>query len=323
MNRVRLALAVTAASLVLCGPGVARAQEVGSAECCVRLLEPIGARALALGNALTARMLPDVLYVNPAGIAGVGVDEFRVHSERTDLDKTTTFVLLFGIGSIGTAAISYRLVDYGDIPALNNEGIETGTLRLTDQLLGASFATTILRRIDAGVTYTLYQLRQECSGFCQDQPFTGTTHAVDLGIRAEVPWVRALELGAAVQHLGLPLQVKNAPQRDPAPTRVRVGLAYEVLQHFRPDSTMQLVASADLLQGVRAGVDPRAALGLELILDASLFVRAGYASGTGKGTGGSVGVGMIWDRFDVSVAKSFSSSDDGGEPFQVTFAIRF
>jgi hypothetical protein len=32
---------------------------------------------------------------------------------------------------------------------------------------------------------------------------------------------------------------------------------------------------------------------------------------------------MIWDRFDVSVAKSFAAADGGTQPFQVTFAISF
>jgi len=324
---VRFALLLALTAVALSHPAVAQAQEasgrVSSYECCSTLLYPVGARVVALGSAVAARSMPDALYVNPAGIAGLDIDEFRVHSERGEINTTTTFAVTFGLGRAGTAALSYRLLDYGDIEAADEFGNPTGTLSFTDQLLAASFATTILNHLQAGVSYKLFQWRQDCSGYCQEQPASGTTNAVDLGVRAEIPWVRSLELGLAATQLGLPLQVKNAAQSDPAPTRIRVGAAYEVLQHFSRDSTVQLVASADLVRGIREGIEPTAALGLELILDRSLFVRSGYASGTGKGSGGSVGVGMIWERFDVSVAKSFTASDDGAEPFQVTFAIRF
>jgi hypothetical protein len=322
-SKVRLVLALAAC---LGRATVVQAQtngRVSSYECCQTMLYPVGARVVALGNALVARSMPDALYVNPAGIAGLELSEFRVHSERSDINKTTTFAVTFGVGRAGTAAISYRFLDYGEIKATDIQGNETGTLSLTDQLLTATFATAIIRHINAGVTYKLFQWRQDCSGFCQEQPASGTTNAVDLGLRLEVPGVPSLQLGFAAMHVGLPLQVKNAAQRDPAPTRLRAGAAYEVLHHFRPDSTMQLYASADVTHGIREGIEQTAAIGLELVLDRSLFVRTGYATGSGKGTGGSVGVGLIWDRFDVSVAKSFASPDGGTEPFQVTFAIAF
>jgi hypothetical protein len=86
---------------------------------------------------------------------------------------------------------------------------------------------------------------------------------------------------------------------------------------------MKLIASAELVRPVRDGIESAAAAGLELSLDGSLFLRGGYATGSGKGTGASIGVGLIWDRFDVGVAKSFAAEADGSEPFQVTFAVRF
>lgn len=329
---MRFALWLAAGAAVVCRPVPVRAQDgkgdVSSYECCQTLLIPVGARVVALGSALVARAMPDALYVNPAGIAGLNTNEFRVHSQRSVLDKTTTFAVTFGIGRAGTAAISYRLLDYGEIQATDANNNPLGTLVLTDNLLSATFATGIVPHLNAGVTYKLFQWRQACRGYCQEASASGTTHGIDLGVRVDVPWVRSLQLGAAATQLALPLQVRNAAQSDPAPTRLRFGLAYELMQHFRPDSMVELVASADFVTGVREGVGSTAgpagpALGLELILDRSLFVRAGYAAGSGTGSGGSVGVGMIWDRFDVSVAKSFAASDDDAEPFQVTFAIAF
>jgi len=138
-----------------------------------------------------------------------------------------------------------------------------------------------------------------------------------------VPWVPTLQLGVAATSMGPALQVKNAAQRDPAPTRVRVGVAYEVLQHFHADSTLQLIASADLQRGVRAGIEPAAAVGLELIMDHTLFLRGGYARGRGQGRGTALCVGCMCYRFDVRVAKSFFDYEVSTEPFQITFAVRF
>jgi hypothetical protein len=323
--RVRIALVLAAGCATLAVTGPVRAQDdlASSSECCPTLLYPLGARVVALGGALTARSMPDALYVNPAAIAANGEDEFRAHSERTDVTKTTSFVLSFGLGQVGTAALSYWLLDYGDIPTTDENDVTIGKTRITDQIIAASFATSILTHISAGVTYKLFITSNECSGFCGTLSSAGSTQLLDLGIRAQVPWVPSLQLGAAVSSIGPALQVHNAPQRDPAPSRLRVGAAYELLQHFHVDSTLQLIASADLQQGVSADVERNAALGLELIMDGSLFLRGGYATGTGQGRGAALGVGLIWDRFDVSVAKSFVDYEVSTEPFQVTFAVRF
>jgi len=325
---VRFALVLAVGSAALAGARPVRAQDpdddlTSSFECCTTLLYPVGARVVALGGALTARSMPDALYVNPAGIAAGGGDELRAHSERTDINKTTSLAISFGLGQIGTAAISYWLLDYGDIDALDEFGNETGTIRYTDQAISATYATSILEHLSAGVTYKLFMRREDCSGFCGSLSSAGTTHLLDIGAAVSVPWVPTLQLGVAATSMGPALQVKNAAQRDPAPTRVRVGVAYEVLQHFHADSTLQLIASADLQRGVRAGIEPAAAVGLELIMDRTLFLRGGYASGSGQGRGTALGVGLMWDRFDVSVAKSFVDYEVSTEPFQITFAVRF
>jgi hypothetical protein len=130
------------------------------------------------------------------------------------------------------------------------------------------------------------------------------------------PW---LSLWVSPRCPGLPLQV-NAAQRDVARRFFDSG-AYEVLHHFHADSTTQLFASLDFVRGIESGVEGSAGLGMELVMDDCLFLRAGYSTVSGKGSGGAVGVGMIWDRFEVAVGKSFSSNLDGSEAFQVTFAV--
>ena len=292
-----------------------------SSFCCQYLLYPIGAQAVALGNALVARAHADAMYVNPAALAHLRRPEFRVHSDRTDVDKTTTFGAMLTLGRAGVAGISYRLVDEGTIDALDEFNVPTGTMSLYDQMVAASYATPLGSHLDVGVTYMFYQWRNDCTGYCGPFEFGGSTSLVDVGLRVTPPWLPSLQLGVAGLHLGLPLQVHNAAQSDRTPSVLRFGAVYEVLHHFQADSTTQLLASLDIVRGIENAVEGSVGLGMELIMDDCLFLRAGYSTVSGKGSGGAVGVGMIWDRFEVSVGKSFSTNFDGSEAFQVSFAV--
>ena len=106
------------------------------------------------------------------------------------------------------------------------------------------------------------------------------------------------------------------------PTRVKVGAAYELLHLFRPDSTVRLWGSVDGSTSWHAGVDPQVSAALELALDGTIFVRSSWASGDGRGTGAAVGMGLIYDRFEISVAKAFVGIEDSA-PIQVSLAVRF
>jgi hypothetical protein len=297
---------------------------VGAVECCLPLLFPVGARAVGVGGSLTARPGPDGVFVNPASLAQLGRDEFRIHNAETEIETSNTFALAFGVRAVGSFGLSYRLVDYGEIEATDDFGTPTGRMRLLAHALMASFATTMAPGLYAGVSYKLYQFRQDCSGFCGVPGFAATTHALDLGVQYHPRLWPALQLGAAVTHFGLPLQVINAEQADPMPTRIRAGAAYELLHHVSADSTTFLWASADVSGSWRDGVGTTGGVGLELVLDRTIFVRAGYRTGSGRDAGAAVGVGLSYDRFDVGVARSFISSGIGGpDPFQITFAVGF
>lgn len=313
------ALALTAESRSV----AAQEDAVPATECCLALLFPIGARALSLGNALTARGSPAGLFVNPASLAQAD-DQFVVHNASTSLEDSNTFSLVIDAGLVGTFGLSYRLIDHGEQQARDPSGNPTGTLGLLEHVLTATYATTFSSRLAAGVSYVLYQFRQDCTGFCGVEGFAATTHGLDVGARYTPPALRGLELAAAIVHLGFPLQVINAEQAAPLPTRIRVGAAYDVLQHFTTDTTTTVHVIADVVAGVRAGAGPLVNLGVEAALDRTIYMRAGWAGGTGITSGGAVGIGLRYDRFDLAVAKSFVSSPvDDSEPVQITFAVRF
>lgn len=299
------------------------AQTVSANECCVALLRPTGARALALGDAITARPAPDGLFANPALLALITDDQFVVHNLNTSIEKSNAFSLLIDAGRAGSFGLTYRQNDYGEAEAFDEFGNPTGTLAVLEHVLTASYATTFAFGISAGLSYELFQFRQNCSGFCQDAAFAATTHILDLGIHFEPPMLPGLDLGVSVVNLGLPLQVVNADQASPTPSRLRLGAAYEVLQHTRLDSIARLRVMADLVQPTEFRA-PVVNVGAELSLEETLFVRAGHGGAKGVAGGVGIGVGLRFDRFDVGVAKSFVNSGlDDADPFQITFAIRF
>lgn len=306
---------------------------VSAQECCVSMLLPYGARAVSLGQALTARASADALFFNPAGLAGLPADQFLIHHARTFEGQNNVFTLLLQSRVIGTIGLTFLLVDLGETEITTGGGQTTGSLAIRHQALVASFATPMVGGLRAGVNYKLYNEQTERSA---------TTHMIDVGAQYTVDQLGGLELGAAITHLGFKLQVVNAEQADQTPARVRLGAAYELGKHFLSDSSVTLWLSADALSRLlplddddatgaggaarSKGLSFAGNVGVEVGFDETLFVRAGYAStGDGLVRGGTgIGVGINYDRFQVAVAKGFSQSAlDTGDPFQITFRVGF
>jgi hypothetical protein len=308
------------------GPALAQDDRVPAAECCLELLFPVGARAVALGQTLVAGGAGEGVYANPASLAWVTKGQFLVHRGTGADFETTALSLLFAPRRVGTIGISYQLFDYGTQAATDINGIETGRLATREQTLTGSFGTELLRGLAAGVNFKVYQFRNDCSGVCGEfGKFTGTTYELDLGLQYHGRSARSLRAGVSLNNAGFSLQVINVDQDDPPPTRVRAGVSYEVLQHFRPDTTLALwvTAQADLKLRARTEVIP--SVGVELSVGRAVFLMAGYRGGEGLNTGLSVGVGFNYDRFEIAIAKAFASStlDPEGEPLQITFGVGF
>jgi hypothetical protein len=318
-----LAAPAAVGAFVMASATTATAQ-VAADECCTPLLAPVGARALALGNTLGARIAADGLLVNPATLAGIGADHFVIHTATTSLERSNTFSLIIDAGRAGVFALTYRQIDWGDVEATDPSGNPTGEIVLIDHVLAATYAARLTPVVGIGLSYKLYQFRQDCRGFCGTDGFAATTHMLDLGLHVRPPGLRGLELGGAIGHLGFPLQVINRPQASPSPARLRVGAAYELLHHFREDSVATVHVSLDMVTRWRAMGEPIFNAGVEAGLENTIFLRAGYAGGTGVLGGPSVGIGLRYDRFDLAIAKAFiSPAVNDPDPFQVTFGIRF
>jgi hypothetical protein len=300
---------------------------VSSTECCLELLFPLGARAVSLGQSLTARTSPDGIFYNPASLANTGRDQFLLHHETTFEGQNNAFMVLVDAGLAGAFGLTYALIDQGEEDATGQSGEITGRLTIRQQQLLATYATPVRVGLRAGVSYKLFHGGTYCAGSCAGNEKTGTTHLLDLGAQYTPRFFPHLELGASITQFGFALQQKNAEQADPTPARLRVGAAYEVAHHFRADSTVSVWLSGDVVNRLRSPTAPVIGVGVEVAFDRTIFVRAGY-SGSGdaltKG-GGGLGIGIRYERFTVDVATLFTRSelDTEGTPFQVSFGITF
>lgn len=308
-------------------PGAASAQDasVPAQECCLALLVPVSARSVALGRAIVARAGAEAAFANPAGLAGLDTAQVVVHhTTLVEGDEVNAVSLLFVPERVGTIGVSYYLLDHGEQDAVDGDGRPVGSLASRQHYFVASYATRVAAGFAAGIGYKLYQLRQDCSGFCNGSGNVATTHTVDFGVQYHPRWARSLQVGAAVTDLGFRLQVVNAAQADRPPTRLRVGAAYDALSTFRPDSALRLWVSGEVEYPVFGLSETVTGAGVELSVQDLVQLRAGYRSGGGLDSGPAVGVGVRYERFSVGVGKSFHQSPLGdSSPVQITFGVDF
>jgi hypothetical protein len=325
MRRSRFSLLAAACCFVSAADLAAQEEPVPASECCLPLLLPIGARPVALGQALTARAGRDGVFINPAGLVDVNDDEFVIHRSTMAEDaQLTTFGLIIHSAVAGVFALTYRLIDFGETDITDESGNVIGSSGFIDQVLTATYATRISGGWSAGISYKLYDFRDQCEGICGER-FSGTTHLLDGGLEYRPARWPQLVLGASLIHAGLALQVKNAAQADPTPARLRLGTAYEIGHHLQKDTTVQVWAYADVVGRLRDTGGPALNVGAEVILDNTIFLRAGHASASNGVTSGGtgLGVGLRYQRFDIAVSKTFSSTALESDPVQVSFGVRF
>jgi len=322
--------AVLAALAALAAPCVSTAQEPSTgdapSEGAEFLLLPVGARAVGMGGAVTGmRGVGELVLWNPAGVAAMTDRRLLFnHSESAFDTRSDVLSLAWPIRSLGTFALSYYLVDYGELTSTGPDGSVTGSINFRNQEFLLSYATRVVGPLELGINYKLIQLIFRCDGICAGtQSFTRTTHAFDFGLI----WSRVagvpLSLGGSLRHLGFPLEGED--EDDPLPTRVRLGLAYQALSAFTNDSTVTLVLTMDLEDQARDLGEPDVMFGSELAVGGLFFVRAGYAFlDTGFG-GPTLGLGVTYDWFYLDLSRGFDeiSSATGEDAVQVSFGIIF
>ncbi len=281
-----------------------------------------------MGRAMTAIPTQESAFWNPAGLAGVDRSRFLFYRGDQLAGEATAFTLLLRSESVGTLGLSYQLLDVGDQDLTGDDGAVLGRVSVRSQQGVVSFATQFLDRVNAGVNFKVVQFRLDCRGQCLDAGVTATTYAVDAGIQSTPLDAIPLRLGAMVAHLGPRLQVVNAEQADPLPTRVRVSGAYDMLAHFAQDEPLDLWLTVELEDRWRSPGHPSVFIGTEFSAGRRdmIFVRAGYVNGDLDQTdGAALGLGLRYERFDLGIAKSLARAELTGdtEPVHVTLGVVF
>lgn len=322
-------VAAAALALVAGMPERARAQSADEApEGALFLLLPVGAQGVALGRAMTWVEGIEGVFWNPAGLASLERSQGVIIRGDHAVGTATSGTGIYARQGLGSFAASYYLLDAGEIDQTDEFGNYIGTITIRNHLGVVSGATRVTNRVSAGVNLKVVRFQLACRGICPDEGTTATTYAVDAGVQATP--VDRLRLGAMVAHLGPSLQVKNAEQADPLPARVRVAAAYDVVSRLTRRENVHGWIALEIEDHLRALGSLSYYVGTDLSAGAEdmLSLRAGYVwseSETGQEDGGRVGLGLRYERFELSIAKSLAISALTGdsEPVHVTFAFGF
>lgn len=305
------------------------AQDSGSSnEGALFLLLPVGAKAVALGRAMTALAGAESVWWNPAGLAEVREGRFLVYRGDHLAGEATAASAILTHSALGTGGISYQLLDVGTIDVTDTGGNVVGKLVGRNHLGVISLATRFWQKLGVGLNFKIVQSRFTCQGQCTDAGVTATTFAVDSGVQFSGLAGLPLRIGAMVAHAGSDLQIVNEEQADPLPTRLRVAAAYDVLGHFIDSDELGLSVAVELEDRWRNPGKPAKYVGTEFTAGSgeALYVRAGYVFGAEQQVdGAAVGVGLRYDRFDLALAKSLATSGLAGEsePVHISFGFVF
>lgn len=317
---------------LLVGPGTLAAQgtsgEGSSREGALFLLLPVGAQGVAMGRAMTALPSQEGAFWNPAALAWGSRGRALVYRGEHVAGEATAFSVLLRKDGVGSAGVSYQLLDVGDQDLTDEFGQVRGSISVRSHQALASFAAPLGERVAAGVNFKVVQFRVGCRGECRDQTVTATTYAVDLGMQVAPLGTVPLRIGAMVAHLGPRLQVENAEQADPLPTRLRIAAGYELLSHVAEAGDIRLWVTAEVEDRLRGAGRPSTYFGSELSAGSEdrIYVRGGYVRGElDRPDGAAVGVGLRYERLELGIARSLARPGIGGEsePVHLTLGLLF
>jgi hypothetical protein len=331
---LRLGPAALAAGLIAAGgwsavPAAAQNVSAG-VEGGAFLLLPVGARATALGQAASADGgTSEAVFWNPAGLATLARGEFALHHYDAFFGSGDAVVIAVPSARLGSFALTAYLVNYGDLAVTRADlGPEpVGQISPRNLALMASYATDVAGGVAIGVTYKLVQFRVDCTGDCSQVPTaTGTTNAVDVGLRYDASSWLPVVFGLTLRNLGFPLQVNNRSQEDPLPTRVVVGVSVAVLQPRAGTPGIDARVLVDVQGTVNEGaLEPVTLLGVESGVGELVRLRAGYAFLNSNARGPSLGFGVRFGNIAFDLASVFSSAEAVGDkqPVHISFRVIF
>ena len=322
----RTALFTALFTALTAAPAVSRAQGSVSPEAALFLLVPVGARAVGIGQADVASDIgAESIWANPAGLARLTQKEISINHSQTIIATGDALNVVIPAGKAGVLAATAYLMNYGQQDALDQSGNPTGTIYLRSYVLAASYAATFGSRVSAGVSYKFIQERADCSGGCGNvATFSASTNGLDFGIQAVLDSARRLMVGLDIRDAGLKLQVNDAPQSDPLPTRIHLGASYLVPGIEKGIPEGELRVSAEVVANSSFGSTALRG-GAELIYKKLFFLRLGTAGSSGDGASTAFGLGIKRGGISMDFARAFGgfSADAGKPPTYLTLRFQF
>lgn len=253
------------------------------------LLVPVGARASAMGSAVTATIDDaSAIYWNPSGLARMRGGSFEAEYARwfsgIDFNQVTVAYPLAG-GTVGVAVTALRTADMEETTVEQQDG--TGrTFDAASYAFSLAYARQLTDRFSIGGTAKYVSERINVSN--------ATGLAFDVGTTFTTP-LRGIRLGAAIANYGTKLQMRGDDLRIPVdvdgnnsgngtgnsgqletdrfdmPLTLRIGLAGEAIRTNTTRVTLALDAQSP------SNAQQFVNVGTEIGLLGDLFlVRAGY-----------------------------------------------
>jgi hypothetical protein len=302
----------------------ARAQS--STDGALFLLLPVGARAVGMGQAMVAeRPGSEAVWWNPSGIASQDKKEIAIHHSQTIAATGDAITFLYPSKSFGALAASVNVLDFGNQQITDPGGVPIGVVLPRNILLAATYAATIAKRFNAGVSYKRLQYRVDCSGQCTNvSTFTATSSAVDFGVQYDAPTKSPLTFGAAVRNMGTRLQVNDREQADPLPTRIEVGAEYKLPFIELLVAETEVRIAADVIAD--RNIDhPAARIGADVTYEKNIHLRAGYVANDANGARTALGFGIGTGHLVFDIARTFGglSADAGQTPTYLSLRYLF
>jgi hypothetical protein len=320
----RLQAAIVLASLA---GSAASAQPPGlTTEGAPFLLLPVGARAVGMGQAVVADQPgTEAIWWNPAGVARAERREVAVHHYETVVGTGDAISILIPSSLLGVFSASLYALDFGTQPVTEEGGAQIGSVAIRNVVYGASYATPIGGRINAGITFKIVQLRFDCSSGCDS--FSGTSSALDFGAQYDLGFVAPVSIGVAVRNMGAPLPVDDSEQADPLPARIQIGVMYRVPGVERYARETELQITGDVLDRLKME-SPAPRVGAALSWRQRAHLRGGYvfdSANSEESAGPSMGLGLAAGNLRVDIATIFEgfSTDAGKRPTYVSLRYLF
>lgn len=171
---------------------------------------PVGARALAMGNAYVASAEDaSALYWNPSGIARVQTNQaFIQHTNWLAGTKFDYAGIVFPLGEFGTVGASVTSFNSGDMKVTNIDFPDGNGLyfNVNDVAIGVSYARALTDRFSIGFNAKYIQesiWNESSSGF-----------AIDVGTLLITNFLNGLRIGASIYNFGTNMQMTGPDLRQ-------------------------------------------------------------------------------------------------------------